>query len=156
MDTELLIEKPQKLKYTTIDIKIKNCIFNENARPVKLTTTKNIEYTFPKMISTNSIILIQLRNFLIPQNKIKITHDNNNRLNKIENIILNWNESSKYKLMILSWTKGLLFNDYVEVSTYENISNFYKKYDYVKFFNEGLEITIIIKDILPVDIPLKY
>ena len=58
--------------------------------------------------------------------------------------------------MILSWTKGLLFNDYVEVSAYENINKFYKKYDYVKFFNEGLEITIIIKDILPVDIPLKY
>lgn len=156
MDTQLLIEKPIKLKYTTINIGVKNCIFNENGRPIKLTTTKNVEYTFPKMISTNSIILTQLRNFLIPQNKIKIIHDNVNRLHKVENIIFNWNESSKYKLMILSWTKGLLFNDYIEVSAYENINKFYKNYDYDKFWSDGLEITIIIKDVLPVDIPLKY
>ena len=156
MDTELLIENPIKLKYTTITIKIKNCIFNENSRPVKLTTTKNIEFIFPELIEMNIMRLTQLKNFLIQQKSVTITHDNNNRIHKIENLILNWNESNKYKLMILSWTKGLLFNDYVEVSAFENINKFYKKYDYVKFWKDGLEITIIIKDILPVDIPLKY
>ena len=58
--------------------------------------------------------------------------------------------------MILSWTKGLLFNDYIEVEFFENINKFYKFYGYEKFWNEGLEITIIIKDILPIDIPLEY
>ena len=65
MDTELLIEKLIKLKYSTITIIIKNCIFNENGRPVKLTTTKNIEFIFPELISINSMRLIQLKNFLI-------------------------------------------------------------------------------------------
>jgi hypothetical protein len=39
---------------------------------------------------------------------------------------------------------------------FENVNKSYKNYDYDKFFSEGLEITIIIKDILPVDIPLEY
>ena len=156
MDTELLIEKPVKLKYTIDTITIKNCIFNENGRPVKLTTTKNIEFIFPEIISINSMRLTQLKNFLIQQKSVTIIHDNNHRIHKVENISLDWNESNKYKLMILSWTKGLLFNDYVEVSASENINKFYKKYDYVKFWKDGSEITIIIKDVLPVDIPLKY
>jgi len=156
MDTELLIENPVKLKYSTVTITIKNCIFNENGRPVKITTTKNIEFIFPELISINSLWLIQLKKFLIKQKSVIIIHDNNNRIHKVENLFLDWNESNKYKLMILSWTKGLLFNDYVEVSASENINKFYKKYDYVKFWKDGLEITIIIKDVLPVDIPLKY
>jgi hypothetical protein len=149
-----VIENSTKLKYATVNIK--NCIFDETNRPVKLITTKNIEYSFPKLISTNRIILIQLKNFLSPKNKVIIIYDNKNRLHKMGNIVFNWDETSKYKLMILSWTKGLLFNDYIEVSAFENVEKFYKNYDYDKFFNEGSEITIIIKDLLPVNIPLEY
>ena len=156
MENQLLIEKPIKLICNTINITVKNCIFNENGRPVKLTTTKDTEYIFPKMVSTNRMILEQLKNFLCIKNKITIIHDNADRIHKLENIILNWNESDKYKLMIISLTKGLLFDDYVEVNAYENINKFYKNYGYVKFFNQGLEITIIIKDILSIDIPIKY
>lgn len=156
METQLLIEKPIKLKYTTADITVKNCTFNENNRPVKLITSKDLEYSFPKMISTNNFILIQLRKFLTASNKITIIHDNKYRIHKINNIALCWTEIINYKLMILSFTKGLLFNDYVEITAFENVTKFYKIIGYEKFFHQGIEITIIIKDTLPVDIPTKY
>ena len=156
MDTQLLIEKPAKLKYSTIDIKVKSCIFNENNRPIKLTTSKDIEYVFPKLIEMNSMRLTQLRNYLCSNKEIMITRDNDNRIHKLENISLNWNESNKYKLMVISLKKGLLFDGVIEITAYENVSKFYKNYGYIKYFNDGSEITIIIKDTLPVNIPIIY
>lgn len=116
------------------------------------------------------MILSQISKFLSSQNKVTIIHDNENRIHKIGNIPLNWNESNIYKLMILSCTKiedfswrglppftrWLIFNDKIEVSASENVYKFFKKYEYIKLFTEGLEIIIIIKDILPVDILNKY
>lgn len=45
METPLLsaIDNPVKSKKVTIDIKVKNCIYNENGRPVKLITVKNMD-----------------------------------------------------------------------------------------------------------------
>lgn len=156
MEEQLLIKKPTKLKYTTATVKVKSCIFNEGNRPVKLITSGDTKYSFPKMISTNECFLIQLKKHLTYQNKIEIVYDNLDRIHNVNNIQFSWDENNHYKLMLLSWTKGLLFNDYIEVSFIENVFKFYKTYGYEKLFIQGSEITIIIKDILPIDIPIKY
>lgn len=155
MDIQLN-NKQSELEHQTVDIIVKMFIFNENNLPTKLISSDDSEYLFPKIISINKSVVIPLKNFLLRQKKIKILHDNINRIHKINNLLFNWYENNNYKLMILSFTKGLLFNDYIEANVYENVHDFYIKYGYDKFFTEGLEITIIIKDILPVDIPLKY
>jgi hypothetical protein len=87
------IDNFTKLKYVTVNVK--NYIFDEVDYPIKLITSKNIEYSFPKLISTNRIILIQLKNLLSPKNTIIIIHDNKNRLHKIGNIFFNWDETNK-------------------------------------------------------------
>jgi hypothetical protein len=149
------MDNPLIEKINTINVKVKNCTFNEYNRPVLLTTSKDLEYHFPKMILTNQIRLLQLKGFLKISNKITIMHDQKYRIHRINDIQLCWNESNIYKLMIVSLTKGLLFNDQVEVIVYENIHKYYKNHGYEKFFRDGLEITIIIKDKID-DIPVKY
>lgn len=146
----------EKIKYNTIDVKIKSCTFSEYDRPVILTTSKDLQYYFPKMIAVNNLFLIRLKSYLKISNKITIIHDQKYRIHRVNDIALSfWNESSIYKLMIVSWTKGLIFNDNVEVVALENIEKFYKNCGYEKFFCQGLEITVIIKDTLDT-IPLKY
>ncbi len=155
MDVQL-VKNHIESEHKTVIIIVKTCIFNENNRPTKLISSEDIEYFFPKMIPVNEMVLTPLKNFLLRQHKIKVSHDYRNHIYKLNNLIFNWYEDNNYKLMILSWTKGLLFNDYVEVSFYENVHEFYKNYGYDKFFIEGLQITIIIKDTLPISIPFKY
>lgn len=143
-----------KIKYTVSKIKIKRCLYNEYSRPLKLISSKNSEYTFPNMVATNRLILIKLTTFLNGK-KITIVHDNMNRIHKIENIPLSWHVPN-YNLMVLSYSKGLIFDEHIEVNAFENISIYFKKYGYEKFICDGYDVLIIIKDTLSEPIPHIY
>lgn len=135
-------------------IKIKLIHYN-GERPTKIVTTKDLEYTFPKFISFNTYDSNRL-NRMLKTGKVNMIYDNQNRIHKIDNFNCHWHEPEIYRLKILSFSNGLIYDSDVKITAWENIQNFYKQYDIYKFFNEGLDIIIIIKDVIPIDIPTIY
>ena len=129
-------------------------IHYKGIRPTKIITTKDLEYTFPKFISLNTHDSTRL-NKLLKYGRVTVVFDHQNRIHKIDNLTMNWNEPEIYRLKILSFTTGLVFDGDVKIMAWENIENFYKQYDIYKSFYEGLDIIIIIKDSI-IDIPIIY
>ena len=59
-------------------------------------------------------------------------------------------------IIIISFTKGLIFDDKVEITDFANVKKFYELHNAYKIFYEGLDIIVIIRDVISIDIPLIY
>jgi len=146
-----------KVKYITTNIKVKSYKLDENQKPLSLTTTKDIEYYFPIPINLNSMTQRQLINFLTSGKSVSVVLKGMN-IHKVENLAFYWHDKlPQYKLMVITWTTGLIFNDDINVLYIENVYKFFKSYDvFYKTYTEGTEIIVILKDMLPISIPIKY
>lgn len=138
--------------YKTKKVKVRDFIFDENQKPIKLITTKSVEYFFPIPVDMNSMIFTQIN-----KPKVTIMYDKYNNIHKIENRSLSWGNKPKYTLMVICWTKGLLYHDTIDTLYVENVRKFYEDFDvFYMMRTEGSNILVILKDILPVNIPTKY
>lgn len=146
-----------KVNYVHTDIKVKSVKLDENQKPLSLVSTKGIEYYFPVPINLNPLTQKQLMNFLTSGKSIYIVLKGTN-IHCIENLVFHWyNKRPLYKLMVITWTTGLIFNDDIDVLYTESVSKFFKSHDvFYKMYTEGTEITVILKDVLPISIPTKY
>ena len=84
---------------------------------------------------------------------ISIVYDNLKRIHKVDNFPFNWNEPELYTLKVLSFTEGLIFDNTVQLTAYENFKNYFN--DNYKIHIEGLEIIVIVKNSIT-NIPLVY
>lgn len=154
MDQPLLPVKT-KTTYTTDYIKILEYTKNKNGHPTTLTTTKGLKYKFLNLVYCNN--LNELRKLLSKSGTHKIVYDNDNFIHKIDDFPFPPLKDKLFnELKIISFTKGLIFDDKVEITDFENVRKFYKLHDAYKIMYEGPEIVVIIRDIISVEIPLIY
>lgn len=139
------------IKMTTDTIKIKSLNYNKR-RPTSLITTDDVEYTFPNFIFFSNYDCNRL-DMMLRKSNVNIVYDRLNRIQKVENFPFIWDEKDIYTLKVLSFSKGLIFNEKVKITAYENIELFFSS-NY-KIIVEKLEIIVIIKKTMN-NIPLVY
>lgn len=146
------------MELITKNIKVKSYKLNEKGELFSFTTTKDLQYYFPNYIWLNKLQICQLVNFLKSGKFIKIIYDpSNNHLCKVENLPISWDSAPQYKLLVLTWTTGLIFNSDIEVSDERNIRLFYQKYDvFYDVCIKNTDIIVILKDVIADQIPIKY
>lgn len=146
-------------KFKNGNIKVKSFKLDDNNKPISLTTTKDVVYYFPIPIELNKMFEIQLMNFITSNKYIKILYqENTNHIHKIENLVFSWyTRLPQYKLMVITWTKGLIFHDNIDVLYKENIYKYFKEHnEFYSLHKKDLEFVVILKDTLSVEIPIKY
>lgn len=160
--------KKKKLLYTSDNIKISSLSYGKNSVPINLTTSNDKIYNFPKLI--DSCLIKKIEHLLISKNKINIMFDNLNRIHKLNDISFRWSnetilfnqtlvagyENTKYRLIIMSLDKGLIFDNNIRVNAVENVKYFYEDFNIFKFFYHDNEIIIILYEDILIDIPLRY
>lgn len=156
MGQTLLHDKPpENPEYITKKIKIKFCSKTLDHYPTSLSTTDGTKYEFLPRMYLNPLILKQLNNLIAPGSIVKIIHDRQNFIHKVNDIYCPSSLDtflSDCSLNIISLSKGLILKTQIQVTNTKNVREFFSNKQIVSILIDK-EIYVIIEDELRFPIP---
>jgi hypothetical protein len=157
MGQSFLHDKPREPpKYITRKVKIKFCSKTIDNYPTSLTTTNGTRYEFLSGagMNLNPLMLKQLNNFLISGSVVRIVHDRQNFIHKVNNIYCPSLDDflTERVLNIVSLSKGLVLKTKIHVTNTSTVNQFFLNKQVVSISIDK-EINVIIEDDLRFTIP---